>query len=381
MCLIVTKQTGFDYSATIKPSLLNEPNNNTYPFIQNKDFDGVNINYNTDFYIPKTVAESFPKILIDRPSLLISISGKIGNVGLYVNNNKAFIGGAVGICKLKNQKDGLVTLYHLLSEAGQNYFSSLIKASSHSNITVEDIRKLPISIPENDDEKEMLGKFFTAIDNLITLHQRKYEKLKNVKKSMLEKMFPKNNSKFPEIRFKGFTDAWEQRKLGECATYRRGSFPQPYGNPEWYGGENAMPFVQVADVGNNMKLTDSTKQTISKLAQPMSVFIPKDSVVVTLQGSIGRVAITQYDAYLDRTVLFFEKFKSETNTNFWSYLIKNKFEYEARLAPGGTIKTITKEALSDFDLILPKVEEQSKLGAFFSKLDNLITLHQRKVFV
>jgi len=173
MCLIVTKQTGFDYSATIKPSLLNEPNNNTYPFIQNKDFDGVNINYNTDFYIPKTVAEFFPKILIDRPSLLISISGKIGNVGLYVNNNKAFIGGAVGICKLKNQKDGLVTLYHLLSEAGQNYFSSLIKASSHSNITVEDIRKLPISIPENDDEKEMLGKFFTAIDNLITLHQRK----------------------------------------------------------------------------------------------------------------------------------------------------------------------------------------------------------------
>ena len=189
MCLIVTKQTGFDYSATIKPSLLNEPNNNTYPFIQNKDFDGVNINYNTDFYIPKTVAESFPKILIDRPSLLISISGKIGNVGLYVNDNKAFIGGAVGICKLKNQKDGLVTLYHLLSEAGQNYFSSLIKASSHSNITVEDIRKLPISIPENDDEKEMLGKFFTAIDNLITLHQRKCEKLKNIKKSMLEKMF------------------------------------------------------------------------------------------------------------------------------------------------------------------------------------------------
>ncbi|MBO6273317.1 restriction endonuclease subunit S, partial [bacterium] len=161
--------------------------------------------------------------------------------------------------------------------------------------------------------------------------------------NMLYSMKNNNNCKKPQIRFKNFTSAWEQRKLGECATYRRGSFPQPYGNPEWYGGENAMPFVQVADVGNNMKLTDSTKQTISKLAQPMSVFIPKDSVVVTLQGSIGRVAITQYDAYLDRTVLFFEKFKSETNTNFWSYLIKNKFEYEARLAPGGTIKTITKD--------------------------------------
>jgi len=196
--------------------------------------------------------------------------------------------------------------------------------------------------------------------------------------NMLYSMKNNNNCKKPQIRFKNFTSAWEQRKLGESSLYRRGSFPQPYGNPEWYGGENAMPFVQVADVGNNMKLINSTKQTISKLAQPMSVFIPKGSVVVTLQGSIGRVAITQYDAYLDRTVLFFEKFKQETNTNFWSYLIKNKFEYEARLAPGGTIKTITKEALSDFDLILPKVGEQTKIGAFFSKLDNLITLHQRK---
>ena len=75
MCSIVTKQTGFDYSATIKPSLVNEPNDNTYPFIQNKDFNGVNINYNTDFHIPKAIAESFQKILIDRPYLLISISG------------------------------------------------------------------------------------------------------------------------------------------------------------------------------------------------------------------------------------------------------------------------------------------------------------------
>lgn len=172
MCSIVTKQTGFDYSATIKPSLLNEQTNDTYPFIQNKDFNGLNINCNTDFHIPKLVAESFPKILIDKPSLLISISGKIGNVGLYDSNNKAFIGGAVGICKLKNKKDGLVTLYYLLSEVGQSYFSSLIKASSHSNITVEDIRKLQVISPKNDNEKEQLGKFFTTLDNLITLHQR-----------------------------------------------------------------------------------------------------------------------------------------------------------------------------------------------------------------
>ena len=139
-----------------------------------------------------------------------------------------------------------------------------------------------------------------------------------------------------------------------------------------------MPFVQVADVSDNMKLVDSTKQKISKLAQPMSVFIPKNSVVVTLQGTIGRVAITQYDAFLDRTVLFFDNYKNKTNKKFWSYIIKNKFIEEAKHAPGGTIKTITKEALSDFDLNIPNYEEQNKLGALFEKIDNLITLHQHK---
>ncbi len=175
------------------------------------------------------------------------------------------------------------------------------------------------------------------------------------------------------------TISWEQCKLGKYAQYRRGSFPQPYGKKEWYDGENSMPFVQVADVTDKMKLVDKTKQRISKLAQPMSIFVPKGSVVVTLQGSIGRVAITQFDAYLDRTVLFFEDYKFKTDLNFWGYIIQNKFEEEAKHAPGGTIKTITKEALSDFDLIVPKYSEQNKIGELFNSIDKLITLHQSKL--
>lgn len=182
----------------------------------------------------------------------------------------------------------------------------------------------------------------------------------------------------PNIRFKGFTDDWEQRKLSECAGFRRGSFPQPYGNKEWYDGEGAMPFVQVADVADDMKLVDDTKQKISKLAQPMSVYADKGSVLVTLQGSIGRVAITQYVAFVDRTVLIFDKYNQDIDKTFWAYIIKEKFIDEARKAPGGTIKTITKEALSDFDLMLPNYDEQKKLGAFLVSIDNLITLHQRK---
>ena len=186
------------------------------------------------------------------------------------------------------------------------------------------------------------------------------------------------NEQKPAIRFQGFTDAWEQRKLGEVANYRRGSFPQPYGKTEWYDGEGAMPFVQVADITDNMNLVEDTKQKISKLAQPMSVFAEKGAILVTLQGSIGRVAIAQYGTFVDRTVLIFEKYQGEIDATFWAYIIKQKFIEEARKAPGGTIKTITKEALSDFNLFVPDYQEQKKIGEYFQNLDNLITLHQHK---
>ena len=187
------------------------------------------------------------------------------------------------------------------------------------------------------------------------------------------------SKKSPQLRFEGFTDDWEERKLGDYAKYRRGSFPQPYGNKEWYDGEGAMPFVQVVDVTNKLTLVENTKQKISKLAQSKSVFVPKGKVVVTLQGSIGRVAITQYDSFVDRTLLIFEDYEKETDERFWAYTIQKKFEIEKLKAPGGTIKTITKEALSSFDVHLPKFEEQQKIGSFFKQLDETIALHQRKL--
>ena len=247
------------------------------------------------------------------------------------------------------------------------------------NISAEDFLDIDITIPQNTSEQASIGKLFEKISILITLHQRKYDQLVNIKKSMLEKMFPKNGELVPEVRFAGFTDAWEQRKLEECASYRRGSFPQPYGKKEWYDGDFAMPFVQVADVTEEMGLVENTKQKISKIAQSMSVFAEKNSVLVTLQGSIGRVAITQYEAFIDRTVLIFEKYTKKTDALFWAYVIKQKFTDEARSAPGGTIKTITKETLSSFDLHITSYAEQKKIGEIFRLIDRLITLHQRKL--
>ncbi|MDN3052535.1 restriction endonuclease subunit S [Enterococcus faecium] len=238
--------------------------------------------------------------------------------------------------------------------------------------------KMPIPYPSRE-EQEKIGQFFEVLSNAIDLQQRKLDLLKETKKGFLQKMFPKNGAKVPEIRFPGFTEAWEQRKLGQVANYRRGSFPQPYGNKEWYDGENSMPFVQVVDVGDNLRLVEDTKQKISELAQPKSVFVEEGKVVVTLQGSIGRVAITQYPAYVDRTLLIFESYKAEMDEYYFAYVIQQLFEYEKTRAPGGTIKTITKEALSNFTISFPSIAEQKKLGKFFEQLDDTIALHQRKL--
>ena len=264
------------------------------------------------------------------------------------------------------------------SEELKRYGEMVGAGSTFVEVSGKQMASMEIVIPSTMEEQIQIGEYFENLDNLITLHQRKCDEIKELKKYMLQNMFPQKGEKVPRIRFNGYTDDWEQRKLSECAGFRRGSFPQPYGNKDWYDGEGAQPFVQVADVSSDMKLVDDTKQKISKLAQPMSVFAEKGSVLVTLQGSIGRVAITQYGAYVDRTVLIFDKYNDDINKKFWAYIIKEKFVEEARKAPGGTIKTITKEALSDFDLMLPCYEEQSKLAEFLLNLDNLITLHQRK---
>ncbi|MCQ2011299.1 restriction endonuclease subunit S [Sporolactobacillus sp. STSJ-5] len=246
------------------------------------------------------------------------------------------------------------------------------------NINYNDFMGIKINLP-SVEEQIKISEFLRHLDQLTTLHQSKLNNLQDEKKSLLQKMFPKNGKNVPELRFPGFTHAWEQRELGDHAKYRRGSFPQPYGNKEWYDGEGAMPFVQVVDVTDQLTLVNDTKQKISKLAQFKSVFVPKGKVVVTLQGSIGRVAITQYDAYIDRTLLIFEDYEKPTDEYFWAYTIQQKFDIEKRKAPGGTIKTITKEALSRFSVALPEYEEQQKIGTFFKNLDHLITLHQRKL--
>lgn len=169
-------------------------------------------------------------------------------------------------------------------------------------------------------------------------------------------------SKIDELMQQLCSDGVEFLSLGEIAEYRRGSFPQPYGQSNWYDGDNAMPFVQVADVANNLKLVEKTKQQISALAQSKSVFVPKQTVIVTLQGSIGRVAITQYDSYVDRTLAIFQKYKIKINKKYFAYQLEKKFGIEKEFARGSTLKTITKEEFTKFQIPIPPLSVQEEIA-------------------
>ena len=166
------------------------------------------------------------------------------------------------------------------------------------------------------------------------------------------------------------------KTLGEVSNYRRGSFPQPYGNKEWYDGDGAMPFVQVADVEEfSRKLKDTTKQYISKLAMAKSVYAPKGTVIVTLQGSIGKVAITQYDSYVDRTLGIFEGYRINIDKVYFALQLEKIFSIKREKARGGTIKTITKEEFTNFPIPIPSLQEQQRivsiLDTFEASISNL----------
>ena len=161
--------------------------------------------------------------------------------------------------------------------------------------------------------------------------------------------------------------------MGEVATFRRGSFPQPYTKSEWYGGDNSMPFVQVADMKDNrFNLVSITKQRISQLAMPKSIFVPKGTILVSLQGTIGRVAITQYDSYVDRTIAIFTHINNEIDIRYFAYQLQLIFGIKKENARGSTIKTITKEEFSAFLIPLPPLSEQQRIATILDKFDTLV---------
>ncbi|MGN8329136.1 restriction endonuclease subunit S [Helicobacter pylori] len=178
-----TRQTGFDYSASIKPTLIKEQLPNYIPFIQNKDFLGHYINYKTDYFIPNEIAIRFPQILLNEKCLLISISGAIGNTAVFNHSQDAFIGGAIAVLKFKEKKSLDFVMHFLMSASGQKLLLNSVKSSSHKNLTIADLRDLLIPLPPLN-EQIAIANILSGLDNEIISLKNKKRQFENIKKAL-----------------------------------------------------------------------------------------------------------------------------------------------------------------------------------------------------
>ena len=315
----------------------------------------------TKEYISDTAAEKINKV--SKGSLLMSFKLSIGRMAfagddLYTNE-------AIIAIPESNKYILRFIYYYLLS---YNWLSltegnEKVKGATLNKSSIGKIQLPVLDLSEQQSIVDYLDSAFAKIDAMKANAEKALGEAKALFQASLKEMLePK--------------EGWEEKTLKETAKYRRGSFPQPYGNREWYDGKGSMPFVQVAELQeDSFDLIPVTKRRISNLAQPLSVFVPAGTVLVSLQGSIGKVAITNYDSFVDRTVAIFQDYKIEIDKTFFAYQLKRRFEIERLKARGTTIKTITKEEFANFSINCPPLSEQQSivtaLDSLKSKVDRL----------
>ena len=243
------------------------------------------------------------------------------------------------------------------------------------NISADDFFDIDTTMPEDKVEQEKIGRLLKKLDTLITLHQRKYEKLVNIKKSMLDKMFPQNGASVPEIRFKGFTDPWEQRKFSDI-TFPAGEKNRDNLPLESYSITNEHGFIPQDEKFENGGTMREADKRMYYIVSPNSFAYNPARINV---GSIG-YQNTGKDVIVSS---LYEVFKTSDDVDdrlLWHWFKSPDFQKLIfQLQEGGVRLYFYYDKLCMGTVSLPSLEEQRKIGQFFDSLDTLITLHQRKL--
>ena len=239
------------------------------------------------------------------------------------------------------------------------------------------INESDVYVPRNPEQRQ-IGQLFSRLDALITLHQRKYDKLGELKKSLLEKMFPKEGEVFPEIRFAGFADPWEQRKLGELFSYGGSGGTPSSSNDSFYGGK--IPFLGISDVKGRDISHTAKHITENGLAASAAWVVPSGAVCLAMYASVGKVGIIRQNTATSQA--FFNMVFDNDGTRDFVYSRLERAELTTEwesLISTGTQRNLNANKVRDFMLAVPAETEQRLIGSLFARLDSLITLHQRKL--
>ena len=333
-------------------------------------------------YITRAKYDESPEIMVKNGNILFVKTGStLGKSALVTGfNEDSTVNPQVVVIKtnISNQKI-LSTI--LTTDKVQSQVASVKIGGAVPTMTETELKNIELSMPVNEDEKIKIGTFFTELDNLITLHQRKYDKLTKVKKAMLEKMFPKNGSLYPEIRFKGFTDAWEQREFGDENDLITG---YPFESDCFSEtGINLIRGMNVKrgyiDLSNDI----CVKWTSSKGLE--SYLLKENDIIIQMDGALigksyGIIKKKHLPALLVQRVTRARINNEIADSDFMYQTIQRDFlTYISMNKTETAVPHLSLNDIKNFGIMVPTLLEQKMIGSFFANLDRLITLHQRKL--
>ena len=267
--------------------------------------------------------------------------------------------------------------YYINADVYQRQLLRLMQGTKVSSISKGNLKKTIVAYPKNLAEQQKIGSFFKQLDNAIALHQHHLDNHKELKKALLQKMFPRNGEKLPEVRFGGFTEVWEKRKLNKVMS----DFIVPMRDkPKEFSGE--IPWTRIEDIEGKYLNDSLSGQYVSQaIIEKMNLkVIPKDSLIVSASATFGVVAIVTQDLITNQT---FIGLVPEANfdldflyTLFQTPTVRTKMKFESA---GSTIFYITRQTFENMQFLLPSYEEQQSIGSFFKNIDDTITLLQQKL--
>jgi type I restriction enzyme S subunit len=301
----------------------------------------------------------------------------IGHMGEYAGSvlwgeGKHFVTYNGIISTPKNSKFYPKYIYYLLNKLN---IRKMCGGSGQPFLSYGTLKKLNISYPRNIQEQTKISDYFQKLDKLIEQKEKKQQKLKQLKKAMLNKIFPKNGEKIPEIRFKGFSGEWEEKKLGEIGEIVTGSTPSTQ-EPLYYS-INGIPWVTPTDISKN--ITFYTARYLSSKGQEVARIVPKNTILVTCIASIGKNTLLGSIGSFNQQINGLIPNKNENNSYFLfieSIFWSNKMK---KIAASGTMQIVNKKEFSKLRTFLPKLQEQTKIGNYFQKLDKLIELQKKEL--
>ncbi|WKY49098.1 restriction endonuclease subunit S [Eubacteriaceae bacterium ES3] len=303
------------------------------------------------------------------------IPEEVGWAKAYTDNKYALYSGFAIRGKKKSEYDSIF-IERSLNGVGRKQIERKAGGSTRFNVSQGILNSIDIIMP-NYKEQTQIGSFLKQLDNLIILHQRKLGHLQTRKKGLLQKMFPKAGNSVPELRFPGFTDAWEQRKLNEISEIIGGGTPST-NSPEYWDGD--IDWYSPAEINDQIYVGGSERK-ITKLGLEKSsakILPANKTVLFTSRAGIGKTAILRHPGTTNQG--FQSMVLNDVINTYFVYSMSDMIKMKAaKVASGSTFAEISGKMLGNLDFMFPSKNEQDKIGDYFSKLDNLITLQQRKL--